>query len=79
MPENQSTSSLGDIQYGLELAISQVAVYNLYVDSHVNDGHFSNCLVSLQDSLKDISSRLHQYQQSQAIAPSVTLEDRTNG
>ncbi len=79
MPENQSASSLGDIQHSLDLAVSQVAIYNLYVDEQSDDSHLSNCLISLKLSLQDISTRLHQYQQSQAIAPSVDEEVISNG
>lgn len=79
MDSKQRLYTLQDIRQSLHVAISQVAVYNLYVDSHANDSHFSNCLISLRASLEDISARLLQYQNSTEIAPSVNEEVSSDG
>jgi hypothetical protein len=75
MPENQSASLLQDIRIDLDIAISQLTAFNIYVDSECDDSHLSNCMIGLTQSLSSISSRL----KSLAIAPSVTLEGSTNG
>ncbi|BBC27236.1 hypothetical protein [Pseudanabaena sp. ABRG5-3] len=75
MPEKQATSLLQDIRIDLDIAISQLTAFNIYIDAECEDSHLSNCMIGLTQSLSSISSRL----KSLAIAPSVTLEDRTNG
>lgn len=78
MDSKQRLYTLQDIQQSLHIAISQVAVYNLYVDLHADDSHFSNCLISLQNSLEDIADRLYQYQKSTEINPSVAIAPSVN-
>lgn len=78
MTENQHPYTLQNIRHSLDLTISQVAVYNLYIDSQADDSHFSNCLISLQDSLENIAHRLGQYQKSTEINPSVAIAPSVN-
>ena len=87
MTENQQAYTLQSIRHDLDLAISQVAVFNLYVDRELDDSNFSNCLISLKSSLQDIANRLQKYQRLES-SPSVAtdfvptvahLESSTNG
>lgn len=72
MPSTTQPQDLQHISHALDLAISQCAVFNLYVDAQLDDSHLSNCLLGLQNDLQAILSNLHQYQ-STAIAPSVEV------
>jgi len=76
MPENQLTDSLQAIQTDLDVAISQLYAFNIYVDSEIEDTHLSNCMIGLTQSLDAISTRLAEYQKP---APSVAEEVSTNG
>ncbi len=53
--------SLSNIQEDLNIVISQVNVFNLYVDHEIEDKDFSNCLIDLKNSLTDIRDRLFEY------------------
>jgi hypothetical protein len=79
MSENQATSLLQDIRIDLDTAISQLKVFNSYVDSEGDDPDLSNSMIGLTQSLSIIANRLGEYQKSTAIAPSATLEGSSNG
>lgn len=79
MPENHPQSQLQAIQTDLDVAISQLYAFNIYVDSEIEDTHLSNCMIGLTKSLDEISTRLAEYQKPVAIAPSVVEEVSSNG
>ena len=73
MTEKQYSCSLRAIQDDLSIAISQLVVYNLYLDSDSDDANLSSCLIGLTAFLRNIEHRLGEYQRLAEIAPSVEI------
>ena len=75
MPEIKHPAPLGTLQDDLNIIIAHAETASLYAEVTHNDQILTSSLIDLKLDLHSLSERL----KAIAIAPSVNVEERTNG